>query len=676
MKKHLLFLIFSTALINNVQARIKFGAHGSAIKLSGTSTMNVSAGIAISGGTFEKDTDASLTGQNITFSDGTFITQDVAVFLTGDSKLDNQARLILNGNDSFRADQGTVMEAVLVSGKNNKLEGSPYFLDTDAITLQDRNTTLTLAMQSVMSNNIKMNSGSLYLGSNLYMGDGAQFTGGGGRIEFNDYRLVMGGQDLHWSATNYFLNATDLTLNSNVQLTGQWVFDGDSNLNGNGYILDISSGSTIRIKPNTRLTISDLKIKGLGSGFIVFDRNSSGIDLTSAEIEMNANYSVTIGGMNANGPTTIVTKEKKLTFGVYGTLTVDGIPLTYETMQFPDQNNIRFNNEAVNLKSLNGGVIRTIRTDPVGGYSFNNEIVTLGRHIVLTEIKPMTITGNVTVIGAGNPIGIGQTPNPVIFINPNSHLIFKETVLLEFGTSNVSLGANSSIEFGNRCKVELGKNCSATYSLTFRDSTVLKGFGYILDLGTTASIVLASTPGSSLTLADLTIKGIAGTNIRTMDRTGTFSIQNVNWVQEATYTMTMGHFDVLDNWVITGASPFIYNTDRISTIQNGGNMLFGEDTTLVYRPRTNNRQAISLLNSNSYLSFNNTSLVSSTTGLRLTKGTLVIDGVARFSNEAAVSLSQAIAFGDGVAANDLGIFIAPGSRLEVVSGIFSYENTQ
>ncbi|MBY0353275.1 hypothetical protein K2W90_02820 [Candidatus Babeliales bacterium] len=674
LKKSMLLQVLSVLVVSSLHASFNFTGDSSVFKISGTSTIAVVAGLTVSDGTFEKDSSASLIGQNVTFSDGTFITDDVAVFLTGDSKLDNQARLILNGNDSFRADQGTVMEAVLVSGKNNKLEGSPYFLDTDAITLQDRNTTLTLAMQSVMSNNIKMNSGSLYLGSNLYMGDGAQFTGGGGRIEFNDYRLVMGGQDLHWSATNYFLNATDLTLNSNVQLTGQWVFDGDSNLNGNGYILDISSGSTLRIKGGTRLTISDLKIKGLGSGFIVFDDNSAGINLTSAEIEMNANYSVTIGGMNANGPTTIATKEKKLTFGVYGTLTVDGIALTYETMQFPDQNNIRFGDEAFNLETLNGGVIRTIRTDPVGGYSFNNETVTLGRHIVLTEIKPMTITGNVTVIGAGNPIGIGQTPNPVIFLNPGSKLTLKETVLLEFGTSNVSFGANSNIEFGNRCKVELGKNCTANFTLTFRGDTVLKGFGYILDLGTTGSIVLASTPGTSLVLADLTIKGISGTNIRAMDRTGTFSIQNVRWLQEATYTMTMGHFDLLDGWAIEGASPFIYNTDRISTIYGGGNMQFGEDTTLVYRPRTNNRQAISLLNSNSYLSFNGTSLVSSTTGLRLTKGTLFIDGVAKFSNSA-VSLSQAITFGNGVAANDLTININPAATLELTSGLLSYENT-
>ncbi|QQR49052.1 hypothetical protein IPF37_05885 [bacterium] len=525
-----------------------------------------------------------------------------------------------------------------------------------------------------MSNHIKMNSGALYLGSNLTMGDGAQFTGGGGTIEFNDFRLVMGGEDLTWTSTNFFLNATDVTLNSNVTLLGQWVFDGDANLNGNGYILDLSSGSTIRIKSGTRLTVSDLTIKGLGAGSIVFDDNSAGMNLTSASIEMNAHYTITTGGFNANGPTTIVTKDKFLTFSNYGTLTVDGIPLTYETLQFGDLNNIKFGNEAINLVSLNGGVIRTIRTDPIGGYSFNNETVTLSRHIVLTEIKPMTITGNVTVIGAGNPIGIGHTQNPVILLNPGSKLTLKQTVILEWGPQNILFGAGSNIEFGDKTKVELGKNGSLNFTMTFRGDCVLKGFGYILDLGTTGSIVLAPTPGTNLILADLTIKNIAGTNIRAMDRTGTFTIQNVNWVQAAAYTFTTGHFDVLDNWAITGKSPFIYNTDRISTIYGGGNMLFGEETTLFYNPRINNRQALFLRDSNAYLSFNGTSLVSSTTGLRLTTGTLVIDDRVKVSNSA-VSLSQAIAFGNGIAANDLTVHLYPAASLDLTAGLLSYENT-
>ena len=674
MKRRFLSLVVCILLMSTVQAFIRFGSDASVVKVSGTATMNVASNVTISEGTFEKDSTAALTGQNLTFSDGTYIADDVAIFLTGDSKLDNLGRLLLNGNDSFFAEHGTVMQAVLVSGKNNSLIGSPYFLSSDAIILQDRSTTLTLGIESVMSNNIKMNSGALYLGSNLIMGDGAQFTGGGGTIEFNDFRLVMGGEDLTWTSTNFFLNATDVTLNSNVTLLGQWVFDGDANLNGNGYVLDLSSGSTIRIKSGTRLTVSDLTIKGLGAGSIVFDDNSAGMNLTSASIEMNAHYTITTGGFNANGPTTIVTKDKFLTFSNYGTLTVDGIPLTYETLQFGDLNNIKFGNEAINLVTLNGGVIRTIRTDPIGGYSFNNETVTLSRHIVLTEIKPMTITGNVTVIGAGNPIGIGHTQNPVILLNPGSKLTLKQTVVLEFGPQNISFGAGSNIEFGDKTKLEFGKNGSLNFTMTFRGDCLLKGMGYILDLGTTGSIVLASTPGTNLILDDITIKNISGTNIRALDRTGTFTIQNVNWVQASTYTFTMGHFDVLDNWIITGQSPFIYNTDRVSTIYGGGNMLFGEATTLFYKPRINNRQALFLRDSNAYLSFNGTSLVSSTTGLRLTTGTLVIDDRVKLSNSA-VSLSQAIAFGNGIAANDLTIHLNPAASLELTTGLLSYENT-
>ena len=96
---------------------------------------------------------------------------------------------------------------------------------------------------------------------------------------------------------------------------------------------------------------------------------------------------------------------------------------------------------------------------------------------------------------------------------------------------------------------------------------------------------------------------------------------------------------------------------------------------LFYNPRTNNRQALLLRDSNAYLSFNGTSLVSSTTGLRLTTGTLVIDDTVQFANSA-ITLSQAITFGDGNPLHDLNVFVKPGARLEVLGGLLNYENTQ
>jgi hypothetical protein len=60
--------------------------------------------------------------------------------------------------------------------------------------------------------------------------------------------------------------------------------------------------------------------------------------------------------------------------------------------------------------------------------------------------------------------------------------------------------------------------------------------------------------------------------------------------------------------------------------------------------------------------------------MRLTKGTVVVDGVAPLYNNGGVSASQGFIIGDGVQANDLGLDIMPGARLALQSGSFVYAN--
>ena len=76
----------------------------------------------------------------------------------------------------------------------------------------------------------------------------------------------------------------------------------------------------------------------------------------------------------------------------------------------------------------------------------------------------------------------------------------------------------------------------------------------------------------------------------------------------------------------------------------------------------------------SQLYLNGCTLSSTTTGLRLTVGTLAIDGLNIIENAGAVSLSQGVAFGDGTLSDDLNIDIRPGGSINVVSGILDYQN--
>jgi hypothetical protein len=75
------------------------------------------------------------------------------------------------------------------------------------------------------------------------------------------------------------------------------------------------------------------------------------------------------------------------------------------------------------------------------------------------------------------------------------------------------------------------------------------------------------------------------------------------------------------------------------------------------------------------LFFNNASLLATATGPRLTKGTLLIDGILQLES-AATSQAESIIFGNGNPANDLRIKIMPSSAITLLSGYLNYANAQ
>jgi hypothetical protein len=63
-----------------------------------------------------------------------------------------------------------------------------------------------------------------------------------------------------------------------------------------------------------------------------------------------------------------------------------------------------------------------------------------------------------------------------------------------------------------------------------------------------------------------------------------------------------------------------------------------------------------------------------TTGIRLTKGTLMIPELGNLYNEGAISQSEAICFGNDIPADDLTIRIE--GNLQLLAGRLMYENAE
>ena len=187
---------------------------------------------------------------------------------------------------------------------------------------------------------IDLNGGSVTLGRDLKFGDDTRFVRGG-TVFFNGKTLTFGGVPLFWDTDIIWNNAADLQFSSKVTVTSRWYFDGDGHVSANGNIIDLSSGGQLWIRSGTQVSFSNLKIKGLGSGSIVFEDPSARILLSDVELEMDNDITFTTGGVYIEGPTTIITKNHVLLLDQAASLTVDGTTLWYDTLDQPDSANIQ-----------------------------------------------------------------------------------------------------------------------------------------------------------------------------------------------------------------------------------------------------------------------------------------------------------------------------------------------
>jgi hypothetical protein len=688
-----LVLVFLSIAI--LDAGITFSSDDSKINLAVSGVkMNVASGMTVTKGTLQKVSGSTLTGSNIVFTGGTLMQDNTPVILYGDSTYGSSNIFALNGGDVFDGKiSSTSIQGVSVSGKNNIITGFPDFHGTNGITLQDNQTTLTLAVKNSINKNIVLNDGSVYLGDNITLGDSGRINGAGSLI-FNGYRASLGGRSSAWTGTVRLVRASDIALNSDLRIAGQMIFDGDATVNGNGNALDLTLGGTIRIKANSTVSFSNVKIKGLhrnglisGSstgGNIVFDAVSSSLHLDQSELELNSDYTFTTGGIYVESATHFMVKNKFIYFDRYSTLTVDGTTLTYEPLAYEDQANIVVtrnpnSGRTSTLTQLNSGSVRALRTVPTQ-YTYNAD-VTLGLHIVLSPAKTMTISNNVVLNGNYYFIYFGRANStPLITVAAGKTLHFQNIVLMNFSPRHIQLGDGAQVIFGNNTTIEFAANetmptaSNSVTNLRFQGNGVLNGKGQYLDLVDTASITVAGH-NSALLIDNLAIKGLRGTMLRTMDSTSTISLKDVSLKLSNNYTFTQGHLEMLGDTMIKGEKIFSFESPQTSTIYSRTMLTVDRNTTFSYSPHGSTRKdLVWMVDPTSVMFFNGATLKTTTTGMRIKRGTLLVDGKTDFYNTGASKLSEAIVFGNGAPAEDATISIMPGASINLQSGLIDYRN--
>lgn len=216
-------------------------------------------------------------------------------------------------------------------------------------------------------------------------------------------------------------------------------------------------------------------------------------------------------------------------------------------------------------------------------------------------------------------------------------------------------------------------NSDVTLNGIFRlnGSTIIRGQHYTLNLGSSGALVIGD--GGTLLLDDVTIDGLHAGNMYCTDNAGTFSFDNVMLVLDDDYSFTQGRFDVATSCNISGTHVFTYQSSSASSIQSDATLFFDTGMTFSYAPSAAEKKLLIMSDQSSIVHIYETSLHSTSTGLQLTKGTLIVEGTCPVYSGAATA-AEGIFLGGGSTETELSVRILPESSLDVVSGFVVYDN--
>lgn len=277
------------------------------------------------------------------------------------------------------------------------------------------------------------------------------------------------------------------------------------------------------------------------------------------------------------------------------------------------------------------------------------------------ELRGITVSNGALVY-----IGIHVAVASPIFLNGGTIVLQSDLKLSSssyFGSGGNISGKDYAIIFGGNVEIHDDE------SLKFISNTILDGRDGTLVLGDNSQLIVDS--GVTVTLKNMKIK-----NVQTLTNPSFVMLapdsqlvfKDVEIAMSGDYTFTQGKLFIYDDVVFTGTSKFIYESSQPTIIGRASSLQFDFDTTFSFAPMSGDRTIISMIDESSsiYLNGSNFSAPSSSNGVQLTKGRLILDNDVNLINlDGAIpntDSSKAITFGDGInAENNLDVYVLSGA---------------
>ncbi len=319
--------------------------------------------------------------------------------------------------------------------------------------------------------------------------------------------------------------------------------------------------------------------------------------------------------------------------------------------------------------------LHTWQTRNQFGREVNSLSYSQDEDLFLSKDQSLIVNESCVFNGNGHSIWFARNQLNLIQIAPGKSIIFTNVVFKDFNDAAILLGAGSAVTFGDESVIEYSMPGVLAHDLQFAGNAIIRGSGYSIDLST--HYLGIRQPGL-LTLQDIVFNNVDDHKIRCIGDNASIVFRNSDLVLDGNFTFSTGSFTIQDDVIITGTHTFSFegSGQKTSRIAANSTLLLDTGVTFSYAPRAANQDLLAFTNVTSRLYLNGCTLKTTSTGMRLTKGTMIVDNQNSVYNDSPSSMSGAFTLGNGIAADDLTIQIMPNANIEMVEGSMVYANQQ
>lgn len=512
----------------------------------------------------------------------------------------------------------------------------------------------------------------------------------------NNSEAIVNTWDLTVDNSNAIIETWDLAYENSQAIVANsldLIYHNSVAINANREAINANSASIIanseEIMNNSQAIINNSNaIVEMQDEIELVKQNSEAIIAIEMNVANNSEAIVNTWDLTVENSEAIVVHETEITDNSNAIVAIDtNLTNTYNYLEQEINNNstsIINNSNAIANLAAGGSVtavddlLRFIHGPRDLQFDANT---TLTVDMWLSKNHTVTVVNDLTIDGSQHAMTFAMADGTdYLSIADGKNLRFEDTILKDFSPAGINLGTGSGVIFGDGTVIEMSdKEAITNYTMTFDGHVKLNCQDNCLDISTIDKAMDISI-GATLEIQNAKINGLGGSgisginNICCLAPDSTLMLRGCELMLANNFSFTEGFLDVGCEVVINGpenplGTPLIfsYQSPQQSTIQTRSKLKVDHGVEFSYAPTVASKDLIALNDATSILHLNGCTLHSTTTGMELTTGRVMIEDKVIFRSDAAVA-GEAIVFKDPVEVD-----VLSGGTIDLIDGLLEYQ---